>query len=473
MSQFEDLKQRLIAISQQDGASVSASSLTLSTNAPEIKDGDRPCTGCGAQGSGDHPGCGNGLIGPGSPGERQVNDPAQDSAPGVFPNITQSETTVARFGTFVVFGFNDSNNAANNNFTGYGFSSDSGVTWTDCGNPPKGTLLAEDGGDPVLAVDSQGIFYFSRIAITNSNESIIAVSTGQVDPMTNTFSLNDPFTAGVGEFPGGFQDKEWIAVGPDKNNPGAEALYVTWTDFTATTDTIRFSKFSTGVSPTQLIASKTIVPSSVSGFNPVQGSFPVVDSQGNIFVFYEAFTPNPPNQPLLSIRMVKSTDGGDTFSQPIIVAPAVGPAANVFLNLSGVDRFAISVDRPTNSKVIRTSEIPQATVAPDGTLYVVWNDGLNFPAEAINIVLAFSTNGGDTWTPVPITNTDVYQFMPSVIFQCDEAQIQYSKFNDPQNVGGTGDGTFALFKKSFSIANGVSAETMVSNAFSLVPVHKS
>ena len=171
MSQFQDLKQHLNAILQNGmngGASVSGSALTLLSLGDVAENKEIPIAGSRAV-------CGNGMTGPGTPGERQVNDPAQDSASGVFPHITQSETTVARFDTFVVFGFNDTNNAFNggNTFTGYAFSSDSGVTWSDCGNPPKGSLLAEDDGDPVLAVDSNGIFYFARIATaTSENQSL-------------------------------------------------------------------------------------------------------------------------------------------------------------------------------------------------------------------------------------------------------------------------------------------------------------
>jgi hypothetical protein len=96
--------------------------------------------------------------------ERMVNDPAMD--PPVFPNITQSETSIARFGRYIVFGFNDSNNAAQNNLSGLAFSNDNGETWQDLGVLPKGTFK-ELNGDPVIASDSKGVFYYASLGNTS------------------------------------------------------------------------------------------------------------------------------------------------------------------------------------------------------------------------------------------------------------------------------------------------------------------
>lgn len=63
---------------------------------------------------------------------------------------------------------------------------------------------------------------------------------------------------------------------------------------------------------TPIIPSTTIV----SGTNEAFGAFPVVDSRGNIYVFYESRLPGSFRQlgtPNRSIRMVKSTNGGTSF----------------------------------------------------------------------------------------------------------------------------------------------------------------
>jgi len=60
--------------------------------------------------------------------EVQVNNPAVDIAS--FPNITQSETSLARFKDFILYGFNDTNNATGvagaSSYSGFSFSKDLG-----------------------------------------------------------------------------------------------------------------------------------------------------------------------------------------------------------------------------------------------------------------------------------------------------------------------------------------------------------
>ncbi len=253
--------------------------------------------------------CGNGIVGSGFPGERQVNDPAHD--PPLFPHITQSETSIARHGTYILFGFNDSNGINTvtpslSNISGFAFSSDSGVTWSDCGDLPKGTFR-ELGGDPVIAADSNGIFYYGSLATDNTGTSVISVSTGVV-------------------------------------------------------------------------------------------KFPVIDGEGNIYVFYEFFAPNIPNLSNPSTRLVKSTDGGITFNtgNSIIVAYPVTAAATSTEDCNGstsilVEEMPQLPPLPILRRSIRTNEFPHAAVAPDGTLYVVWNDGKNLATTGIDIYLAYST----------------------------------------------------------------------------------
>ncbi|PJZ17847.1 hypothetical protein CEW46_32050, partial [Bacillus cereus] len=89
--------------------------------------------------------------------EVQVNNPASDVAN--FPRITQSETSLARFKDFILYGFNDLNNP--NNFSGFAFSTDLGKHWTDGSIP---TIPGQsNGGDPTIAVDKKGIFYYGQI----------------------------------------------------------------------------------------------------------------------------------------------------------------------------------------------------------------------------------------------------------------------------------------------------------------------
>lgn len=408
--------------------------------------------------------------------EVQVNNPAQDVAN--FPRITQSETSLAHFKDFILYGFNDSNNGIDGvgifNFSGFAFSSDLGKHWTDSGSLPVNPL-GENSGDPVIAVDRNGVFYYGQVGLENVggvSQGVISVSTGTINP-NKTITMNPPQVVGQGQNPVnsalGDQDKEWIAVGPDANRPGNEALYVVWTDFiTPTTTNIRFSKFRTGIVLAPIIPSKTIV---VGGNNFISGSFVVVDKQGVIYVFYEEIaggnigrlTIGVPNR---TIQMIKSTDGGNTFSAKV---PVSNPFAAAATDTEICGRPSIGVD---NTRRIRMNEFPHATIGPDGTLYAVWNQGRVVGTTTfIDVFLAFSTDKGNTWNRVDVTpNNRPFSFFPSVAANAKGAHIQYNRFNDPAGVGGVGNGTFGIFMKTFSRITGLSPEKMISTRFSPVPV---
>ncbi|MFB2347918.1 exo-alpha-sialidase [Priestia megaterium] len=388
--------------------------------------------------------------------ERQVNTPDNGSV--------QSETSLAYFKNLILYGFNDINENPNN-LSGFSFSNNLGETWTDGGL----ISLKADGtnlGDPVIAVDSNGIFYYGQLGgeVRDGRlEGIISVSTGTFNA-AGTIAMGLPQLVGRGQNPGiskpGDQDKEWIAVGPDKNNPGNEALYVAWRDKTSN-DSIRFSKYRTGQNLTEVIGSKNIV----AGAPATSGAFIVVDSVGDIYVFYERRDFGVIGVPNRSIRMTKSTDGGNTFPIDVQVSPLFAAAATT-TDFCG--RPTIGVD---NTRRIRMNEFPHASIGPDGTLYVVWNAGtVAGTTTFINVFLAYSQDGGNNWNQVNITNNVSFPFFPSVTANCKGAHIQYNRFNDPNNVGNIGNGTFGIFMKTFSLNTGLSQERVISNPSSQVPI---
>ncbi|MGE1198565.1 sialidase family protein [Priestia megaterium] len=393
--------------------------------------------------------------------ERQVNTPDTGTV--------QSETSLAYFKNLILYGFNDLNGNPNNS-SGFAFSNNLGETWIDGGLIPL-RAGGRNLGDPVIAVDRNGIFYYGQIGgeVRDGRlEGIISVSTGTFNA-AGTITMGLPQLVGRGQNPAisnpGDQDKEWIAVGPDKNNPGNEALYVVWRDDTSNTS-IRFSKYSTGQNLTELIGSNTIVAGGADGNS---GAFVVIDDSGNIYVFYETFPNNLTQFNQLgvsnrSIRMAKSTDGGNNF----IDVPVSLPFAAAATTVTPCNRPSIGVD---NARQIRMNEFPHASIGPDGTLYVVWNAGTVVGTTTfINVFLAYSQDGGNSWNQVNITNNVSFPFFPSVTANCKGAHIQYNRFNDPNNVGNTGNGTFGIFMKTFSLNTGLSPERVISNPSSQVPI---
>lgn len=404
--------------------------------------------------------------------ERQVNNPTNDIAN--FPRITQSETSLAHFNDFILYGFNDSNNSPPS-FSGFSFSNDLGNTWTDGGFIPvnPGGINA---GDPVIAVDRNGVFYYAQVGTENIpggiREDVISVSTGTINP-NRTITMNLPQIVGRGQNPPAIdnpnqflQDKEWITVGPDADNPGNQALYVVWTDFTAPTNpNIRFSKFTTGVNLTPIITNQDIV---IGGTNFIQGSFVLTDKRGAIYVFYEEIPTNQVGQIDRTIRMTKSIDGGNTFPINVPVSTPFAAAGTTITTCGMNNRPTIRID---NARQIRSNEFPQAAIGPDGTLYVVWSVGRVIGSRTfIDTFLAYSQDEGNSWNQVNITNNLAFSFFPSVAANYQGAHIQYNRFNDPNGVGGVGNETFGVFMKTFSPYTGLSKEKMVSTQFSPVPI---
>ena len=122
-----------------------------------------------------------------------------------------------------------------------------------------------------------------------------------------------------------------------------------------------------------------------------QGSRPIVGYDGTLYVIFEGATRL---STLDSTYIVKSTDGGVTWSKPVAIAQLqdVIPLANA---------------------AFRNDSFPAGDAAPNGDLYVAWtslmsdNGGL-CPTRTNNgchatTVYSKSTDGGASWsTPVPI-----------------------------------------------------------------------
>jgi hypothetical protein len=124
-------------------------------------------------------------------------------------------------------------------------------------------------------------------------------------------------------------------------------------------------------------------------------------------IFNEIHNDNSKKQRGYSVRVMRSTDHGVTWSGPI------------FVDLLGT----IFVTDPETGDDVRTGDIiPDVAVAPNGDLYAVWQDARVNGGGADGIALSRSTDGGLTWSPrikvnktptnIPIGNQQA--FTPSV-----------------------------------------------------------
>jgi hypothetical protein len=356
-------------------------------------------------------------MSPGCPAEKsttgnvQVNCVAED---GTSPQNTQSETSVAVSGQKVVVGFNDSLVCCFPalNLTGYSVSTDGGSSFTD-----KGTLPFRPNvqpiGDPSVARDDQGNFYFASLALgsaglgTHSKIAFYEMPAG-----SNTFKLvSVPVDVGSGEL--FFADKEYLAIGRDAS--GQLHFYITWTFFSrAAASPIMLTQSTDGVhwTTTRVSASTACA----QGSNPVPAA-------NTVFVSWEQQVPAGCTNALITAQhqmMATAAAGTGTVSRITTIAGVKGDGDKIVACNNPTDLREVIETQPGHD--IRNSEFPSTTIDPNGTLYAVWNDrpdGVGGPnSNATRIFLSFSLDGNKTWSapraisPAPNTAIMNDRFQP-------------------------------------------------------------
>jgi hypothetical protein len=140
-------------------------------------------------------------------------------------------------------------------------------------------------------------------------------------------------------------------------------------------------------------------------------------------------------QGLPQVAIIRSTDKGQTWSQPVIIDLMLGTAL-----------FGNGVVDPSDGAPVRTGDIlPDIAVDPrPGTsnLYVAWQDARFTQLARDQIVLASSTDGGLTWTdPKRVSeNKAVQAFTGSVhVDQNGHVAVNYYDFTADDPTGGTLD----------------------------------
>jgi subtilisin-like proprotein convertase family protein len=339
-----------------------------------------------------------------------VNGPSADAT----AQDTQSETTIGVLGSNVIIGFNDSGSFdSNTHFTGYGHSSNGGLSFTDMGTLPDDT--EGDGGDPVVAVDQvSSLVYFSTLGFnTGRNLQVFKSIDGG-----ESFAAPVDGTPGYSGTPGEFQDKEWLTV-DNVAGAGQGNVYLCWTRFGAGgEEEIRFTR-STDNGNTFSPALGTLL--STGG----QGCFVVVGADHSVHVFYYRGTGAGGQGGDNKLYMRRSTDLGATFGVEHEVADLLTTTVNGRLDLPGG---------------LRSNSFPHAAVNPaNGHLYVVYNDN---PATTDDgdVYFVRSTNHGATWSaPVQVNPDDLGrdQFFPTVNVAPNGAALMigyYSRANDPADL---------------------------------------
>src|SRR6185369_690346 len=184
--------------------------------------------------------------------------------------------------------------------------------------------------------------------------------------------------------PSTLNDKEWIAVDHNPSSAFRDNIYVTWTRFLfnghngAYTQSPIFFVRSTDGGAT-FSAPKAISGNVLYG----QGSRPVVGPDGSLYVFWEGSTRLAS---LNSTWVVKSTDGGATFSKPVAISELTNSAL-------------------LKDTAFRNNSYPAAAAAPNGGGDPTCAPWLGFSTATCHSAAVYSksTDGGSTWsaaTPV-------------------------------------------------------------------------
>jgi hypothetical protein len=341
------------------------------------------------------------------PANTLVNDPTGDD-----PDACQSEMSVAAFGDIVVAAWNDGQ-AAGNDLQGWGTSADGGVTWVDRGNlpHPAGVLNFHWASDPSLTVNEKtGAFYFTALCDFSNNlgsRAGVAVIKGRWNG--TTIAWGNPVI--VHETTSAFSeiaDKNWCVA-----DSVTGRVYLTYSQFTAGNSRIMFQAADSNVVAWSAPLQISFESAQEIGF--VQGSRPVVDGTGRVYVVYYLI-----GQGFEDFYRVRRSDNlGASFQAPVT-------AASLYTNFNtGPPGFNRDVNVNFSGIAVDRSHGPNR-----GRLYLSWAESLNWLDEVFDIGFSgdrteLEPNGTvATATPAVIgqtlhglfnTNTDIDFFSVSLV----------------------------------------------------------
>ena len=318
----------------------------------------------------------------------------------------------------------------------YGFqaqvyvSSDGGATHSDVLLPGWDTATGaqglfkhvQAGGDPVLAFEPGGILYYAALvydfSYANRTPSGVAVASSH----NGGVSWSAPVMVHYEAANNFFNDKEWIAAGPNG------AVYVTWTQFNQGPHGAGYISSNIVISVSHDYGATWSDPVNVSdAAHPFdQGSSPAVAPNGTIYVAYEG------NQASNVARdqtvLARSTDGGKTFTNTEL--GRVYDDSNCYPTNVAQGRSRLSFEQ------FRLSSFPSLAIDPTtGKMAITWADdqgnagcgGSNpkFTGLTNNQVKLITSSNGTTWTAPAIITFGSDKAYPAVGMNAGRTVVGY------------------------------------------------
>jgi hypothetical protein len=295
---------------------------------------------------------------------------------------------------------------------GADYSLDGGVHWNDATLPNGFTSGAAFGGvlrqywqasgDPSVAWDTRGNAYYNCMAfmrgpgVTNNpdlSSGIFMFRSTQNNGASWNFT-GRPVAQDFDMTGATLLDKPYMTVDNHVGSHFRDRIYVTYTLFGSDGTAKIFEAFSSNFgetfsSPVLVSTTSTLCPHSVVGTGNCdanQFSDPFTGSDGNLYVIYDNFnnslasTTDNHNQILLS----KSTDGGVSFSPPVLVANYNDlPDCDTYQG-TGQDPFRACVPEKgtSNHSVFRATNYGSGAVDPTNASQVVVTFGSYINADS-------------------------------------------------------------------------------------------
>jgi len=275
------------------------------------------------------------------------------------------------------------------------FSGDSGATWGGVDLPLPPPLVnngADFGSDPGVAWDTRGNVFYSYIVVFFSNgfnHGLGVAINGTEMAVARSSDGGRTWTAtffdqqtGQGQF----DDKPMIAVDTNPKSPFRDTIYVAWDNSNGSSSSGNNLLVSHSTDGGVTFSAPVIASATGGAPKSVIGADPFVGPDGTLYVAWHDVQNN-------LIAQSRSTDGGQTFGPTRTVAPT---------------QVAFDVGIPAmntrRALVYPACGADTSTSANRGTLYCSWMD--ETATNGTDIFVAHSTDGGGTWSAPVRANDD-------------------------------------------------------------------
>jgi len=326
-------------------------------------------------------------------------------------------------------------------------SIDGGATWDGPNQPkiPRGQYSGV--GDPVTAFDSEGNVYVVQMSMSIEDfqiggiwgslllagidvsrsvdggytwENAIVASPGEI------FTQNYQVPEGEksrGELWTYFVDKPWITIGPDPTNPDKEIIYVSYTLFVEVY-TLAWLDELPALEIVEEIAVIEMVRSDDGGATwsqPFQVSPAVnVNPQGAIpgRLVHGSQPMVDPDGTVHVAYIDTAADGTWKGNGEIWVASSTNRGQSFSQRTKAAEFLELDILPRSSSFRLWGTGFPQTTVGLNGELYITYVAyPSDRPSDSGDVFMVASTNGGATWSqPIRVNDDDTthLQFFPSI-----------------------------------------------------------